>query len=62
LAWRRECTTESERKHESNGEAAVDTVDEERNWRSMKAGERLATDGVDELTKWGFFPRELHGR
>jgi hypothetical protein len=39
------------KKHKSNGEAATDTVDEERNWRSMKAGERLAADEVDELTK-----------
>jgi hypothetical protein len=39
------------KKHESNGEAATDTVDKERNWRSMKARERLAADGVDELTK-----------
>jgi hypothetical protein len=39
------------KKHESNGEAAADTVDKERNWRSTKAGERLAGDDVDELTK-----------
>jgi hypothetical protein len=39
------------KKHESNGEAAGDTVDKERNWRSTKAGERLAGDDVDELTE-----------
>jgi hypothetical protein len=39
------------KKHESNGEAAADTVDKERNWGSTKAGERLAGDDVDELTE-----------